>query len=49
MPFESMLMAMLLEEHKLILQLKARIEQLEARDEDRQRMARQNDFVGLAL
>ena len=46
MPFETMIVAMLLEEHKLLLQLKAHVEQLEARltvgqvrNEDCQRLA----------
>jgi hypothetical protein len=34
-----MIIAMLLEEHKLVLRLKARIEQLEATNEHHQRLA----------
>ncbi len=47
MPFESMIMAMLLEEHKLVLQLKARIEQLVVTNEHHQELA--SDHSGLAV
>jgi hypothetical protein len=47
MPFESMIMAMLLEEHKLVLQLKARIEQLVITNEHHQELA--SDHSGLAV
>jgi hypothetical protein len=47
MPFESMIMAMLLEEHKLVLQLKTRIEQLVATNEHHQELA--SNHSGLAV
>jgi hypothetical protein len=47
MPFESMIMAMLLEEHKLVLQLKAQIEQLVITNEHHQELA--SEHSGLAV
>jgi hypothetical protein len=47
MPFESMIMAMLLEEHKLVLQLKARIEQLAVTHGHHQELI--SDHSGLAV